>query len=113
MLHAHAKNDHVQLMQANADWHLLIYSASGSRYLTEFIQRLWTVFPWDTIWVIPGRTERSMREHAEIMEVIAARDGVRASRLMRNHILSGEQSVIEHLKSTGRASRKEPIRGTA
>ena len=39
-------------------------------YLNDFIRRLWDGFPWRTMWALPGRAERSVREHEAMMETI-------------------------------------------
>jgi DNA-binding GntR family transcriptional regulator len=35
----------------NAAWHQAIYRTAGSRYLEEFISRLWTALPVEALWV--------------------------------------------------------------
>jgi DNA-binding GntR family transcriptional regulator len=96
-----------RLAEANARWHLLVYESSQTKYLLEFIMRMWTAFPWDTIWLIPGRAEQSLPQHGEIMEAIQARDAAKASELMRAHILSGRESVIAHLQALQREGTAE------
>lgn len=77
----------------NSDWHWKIYERSGSSYLKEFIRRLWERYPWRTMWVIPGRVEASVEEHAEIMDAIRSRDASLAAARMGAHIASGERSL--------------------
>ncbi len=79
----------------NAEWHWAIYELSDLPHLKEFIRRLWELFPWRTMWVLPERAERSVEEHAQIMEAIRAGDAELASRRLRAHILSGEQSLLD------------------
>lgn len=93
---AQESGDDAGMARVNAQWHLHLYHASGTKYLQEFILRLWSRFPWDTIWIIPGRREKSWAQHTEIMKAIEARDAEAAARLMREHVLSGQTSVIDH-----------------
>jgi len=83
---------------SNAAWHWAIYDASGWVYLREFIRRLWDVYPWRTMWALPGRAEQSVAEHAEIMESIRARDGALAAEQLRDHIASGKAFVLAQLE---------------
>jgi DNA-binding GntR family transcriptional regulator len=101
MRDAFERGDTDQLAGSNARWHSLLYESSQTKYLHEFIMRLWAVFTWDTIWVIPGRTEQSIAQHHEIMEALVVRDAEKACQLMQEHILSGKDSVVEHLRRLG------------
>jgi DNA-binding GntR family transcriptional regulator len=78
-----------EIVTVNEAWHHALYEASGSPLLIEFIRRLWDVYPWRTMWVLPGRAEQSAREHEEIMEALRAGDGAAAAERLRAHITSG------------------------
>lgn len=82
---------------SNAEWHWGIYERCGSGYLKEFIRQLWARFPWRTMWVLPGRIERSLEEHGAIMAAIRAGDAKQAADRMRTHILSGEKSLLKRM----------------
>ncbi|HEY1517981.1 MAG TPA: GntR family transcriptional regulator [Solirubrobacteraceae bacterium] len=104
-----------KIAEANAAWHWYIYEQSGTRYLTEFIRRLWARFPWRTMWVIPQRAERTLAEHEEMMEAIRAGDAQEAAQLLRAHIMPadhGDTSIGEELAGAG---AREPVssRGAA
>ncbi len=72
------------IVAGNEAWHHALYEASGSPLLSEFIRRLWDVYPWRTMWVLPGRVEQSAHEHEEIMEAARAADAAaRAADRMR------------------------------
>lgn len=103
---AQAFNDRAKLTKANADWHLYIYEASGTEYLRAFLLRLWAVFPWDSIWMIPGRAKQSVVEHAAIMDAMLTRDADLASKLMHDHILRNQESSLEYLRSLKTTSRR-------
>ncbi|HEY8449654.1 MAG TPA: GntR family transcriptional regulator [Bacillota bacterium] len=98
MIEAHRVGDHESLRRGNTDWHYYLYRASGTKYLLEFILRLWVPFPWDAVWEIPGRGAKSLQQHEAILEAVAARDAERAGRLMYEHILSGKTSVQQYLE---------------
>jgi DNA-binding GntR family transcriptional regulator len=76
------------LYGTNRDWHLYLYEAAQQPILLSFIRRLWEVLPWRTVWAIPGRAEKSTREHDVVMRAIRAGDAVAAAEAMREHILS-------------------------
>jgi DNA-binding GntR family transcriptional regulator len=82
----------------NASWHWTIYEASGSPLLLSFVRRLWEAFPWRTMWVLPGRADTSVEEHARIMDALRATDPCLAGILMRAHIESGRDTLLERLQ---------------
>jgi DNA-binding GntR family transcriptional regulator len=84
-----------EIVAGNEAWHHAVYDASGSPLLTEFVRRLWDVYPWRTMWVIPGRAEQSAREHEEVMERLRAGDAAGAAELMKAHIAGGLASLAE------------------
>jgi DNA-binding GntR family transcriptional regulator len=83
-----------RITDANAAWHWVLYDAAESTYLTDFIRRLWDGFPWRTMWALPGRAERSFREHTALMAAIRKRDPAAAAARMREHIESGTGTLI-------------------
>jgi len=98
-----------EVARVNASWHEAIYASGSSKYLRFLIDKLWVAFPWDTMWIIPGRAELSMTEHERILEAIKLRHPAQAARLMRAHILGSKESLIEHLKRQGQVSwQREP-----
>jgi DNA-binding GntR family transcriptional regulator len=84
-----------QINELNSAWHWHIYDAAHSSYLLEFIRRLWDRYPWRTMWVLPGRAQKSIDEHSSVMEAILAGDAAEAGARMRAHILSGEKSLLD------------------
>jgi len=82
-----------EIVAGNEAWHYLLYDAAGSPLLTEFIRRLWDVYPWRTMWVLPGRTAQSAAEHEGIMEAIRAREVASAAERMRRHIALGSTAL--------------------
>lgn len=99
--------------ETNGEWHWAIYEQCGSQYLIDFIQRLWDAFPWRTIWAISGRSEQSLADHDAIMEAITRGDATLAARRMRDHVLSGVDTLISRLETTERGesaeTEKQPV----
>lgn len=80
----------------NSDWHWAIYRTSGSDMLQEFIQRLWSVFPWRTNWALDKRSVDSVLEHEVVMASLRAGDAAGAEAAMRSHIEAGSASEQPH-----------------
>jgi DNA-binding GntR family transcriptional regulator len=86
--------------ELNAQWHWAVYNASGREYLSDFISRLWEVFPWRTIRLISGRPASSLQEHESVMQAIREHDASLAADRMRTHI---ESSLIGFQADTARS----------
>jgi DNA-binding GntR family transcriptional regulator len=97
-----------EISASNASWHWAMYDACGSSHLRKFIRRLWDVYPWRTMWALPGRAEESAREHERIMDEIAVGDAQVAARRLREHILSSHESLLNRLESERSDSAREP-----
>jgi DNA-binding GntR family transcriptional regulator len=78
--------DDARVQEADARFHALLYGASGNPYLAELIAQLWSSFPRYLLWLVPGRTDRSIAEHAAILEAVAARSPERAADAVRHHL---------------------------
>jgi DNA-binding GntR family transcriptional regulator len=89
----------IAVSEANRAWHWAIYESSDWPILTDIIRQLWEVFPWRTMWALPGRRPLSLEQHEQIMEAIRARDADLAAERMRVHITSGCETLLEHLRS--------------
>lgn len=99
MREAAKRNDIDRLNQLNSQWHLQIYNAADNRVLLDVVQHLWKKFMFEVNWLLPGHAERSLDQHAAILEALRARDGKHAEALMREHIRTGEESSLRHLES--------------
>jgi DNA-binding GntR family transcriptional regulator len=82
----------------NRDWHWAIYDASGWQILNDLIRQLWEAFPWRTMWALAGRLDLSLEQHESVMAAIRDRDGAEAAAAMRDHITSGRESLLAHLR---------------
>jgi DNA-binding GntR family transcriptional regulator len=94
--------------ELNSTWHWEIYAAAESTQLAEFIRRLWDRYPWRTMWVLPRRAQKSIQEHAAVMDAILAGDAPEAALRMRAHILSGEESLLEGSGRDGATATSAP-----
>lgn len=106
---AFAAGDDDRMTQVNADWHLLIYSATKTKYLVKVILRLWMPFHWSG-WSGPWRAVNradSVREHGAIMDAIRARDANRAARLMEEHIARVHRAMSEVARAQSDGVRGE------
>ncbi len=84
-----------RIAEINAAWHWALYESAQSTYLNDFIRRLWGGFPWRTMWALPGRADQSLREHEAMMAAIRAGDSKQAAARMRDHIVSGAETLVE------------------
>lgn len=92
-----------EIAQLNSQVHSAIYAAAHSRYLVEFIDRLWHGVPFQAI-VLSGRADQSTGEHHDIYAALAAGDGELARERMHAHISAGAENVFRQLEGRGAAS---------
>jgi DNA-binding GntR family transcriptional regulator len=88
-----------RLRRINYRFHALIYEKSGSQRLSDMIVSLWPRFATDLLWLIPGRAERSLEQHHEILGAIRNGDAEMAADLMSDHILTAGTSIAEFLRN--------------
>ena len=103
-----AKGALKSLRRLNFDFHTTLYRHSELPRLTRIIDSLWPLFPWDSMWAVPGRAASSAVEHREILDALRAGDAAAAGRAMRRHIESGAEELIKF-----RAHADEPGGGPA
>jgi len=106
-------DDLIALSNANARLHAAILEASRhdtatrlSRALSSQIVR----FQYRTV-LLPGRPDRSLAEHAKIVEAIAARDPDAAEKAMQRHLLHVAEALRMH--QAGAAGPAEPPAASA
>ena len=85
--------------ERNRAWHWAIYEASGWPILNDLVRQLWEAFPWRTMWALPGRTSLSLEQHEAVMEAIREGNATLAAERMREHVTSGCETLVEHLRS--------------
>ena len=94
--------------ELNAAWHRAIYNACASRYLQEFISRLWQAIPMRAVW-LTGRARPVLRAARARDDRHRARATPRPRpRACASTSRSGRLSTIEHLRTLGRAGEGGP-----
>ena len=85
--------------ETNRAWHWAIYEASGWPILNDLVRQLWEAFPWRTTWALPGRRSLSLEQHEAVIVAIRAGDPALAAERMREHVTSGRETLVAHLRS--------------
>lgn len=98
MRQAVAAGDHDRYVDLNYDFHSLIYNATDRRRLMRTITSLWSGVPPLTPLGVAGQMEVSLREHANILDRLAERDGPGAEQAMVEHIRHAGERLIEKMK---------------
>lgn len=94
------------------EFHMLLYGRTGNRLLLTLIEALWSRYPRDVLWTVPGRLRASQEEHRRLMRAVRTGSVARAGALMRAHILSAMDAVVRFLEHDGGrgATRRPPAR---
>ena len=93
-----SKNDAEHLKELDTQFHAIIYRASGNRMLNKTLSELHrniTSYRKMSL-AVPGRLERSVGEHREILAAIEERDAERADRLTSAHV----EAALENMLTT-------------
>lgn len=93
-------------LQADIDFHTLIYEASGNPLIIESMQTHWLHLRRSMGEVLrrPRFTQKVWKEHAAILEAIAAGDSEAAARLIGEHVREARERVGEELAAFERAA---------
>jgi DNA-binding GntR family transcriptional regulator len=96
--------DEKELVNLNSAFHGRLTQVAGNRVLSEMIARLDKRIRWYFAPVVRSRGQDSWKEHAGLVEALAARDEERAAEAMRAH--------AEHTRSAYHAGRDGQARAT-
>lgn len=90
------KNDTEHLKELDTAFHSIIYRASGNRMLCKTLSELHrNITSYRKLSLtVPGRLERSVGEHREILEAIEAGDAEMADRLTSAHIAAALENML-------------------
>ena len=90
------KNDTEHLKELDTAFHSVIYRASGNRMLCKTLSELHrNITSYRKLSLsVPGRLERSVGEHREILEAIESGDAERADRLTSAHIAAALENML-------------------
>lgn len=96
-----SRNDTEHLKELDTQFHAIIYRASGNRMLNKTLSELHrNIISYRKMSLaVPGRLERSVGEHREILKAIEAGDAERADRLTSEHV---EAALENMLKTAGK-----------
>jgi DNA-binding GntR family transcriptional regulator len=99
-----AAGDAHATLQADIDFHGLIYEASGNPLLADSMQRHWQHLRRSMGEVLrrPRFTQKVWREHAAILDAIAAGDSKGAARLISAHVSEAHERVSAELAAASR-----------
>lgn len=99
-----AAGDAHATLQADIDFHNFIYEASGNPLVLESMQLHWQHLRRSMGEVLqrPRFTEKVWREHAAILDAIAAHDRRAASRLIADHVREARERVGAEMASAER-----------
>lgn len=109
---ASGADDVPALVQADVLFHRALCEASGNKALVELAETVANGLLRERAmsWDIPGRPQRSLDEHAAILEAVRARDGLSARTMAVQHlssvehdlnkVISEEATRSTHLQST-------------
>jgi GntR family transcriptional repressor for pyruvate dehydrogenase complex len=86
------------LAATDVDFHMRVARRSGNQLLADLIEELNGMLEASryAMFAIPGRHERSLREHAAIAAAINANDPAAAATAMREHIRATREDVESH-----------------
>lgn len=89
--------DFPRLAGLDANFHLSIARAAGNRFLQQTSHVLNDILlsGMETTLLIPGRREKSRREHERILEALIKGDAAAARRAAQAHIRSAHKAAIE------------------
>jgi GntR family transcriptional regulator, transcriptional repressor for pyruvate dehydrogenase complex len=88
-----------ELQELDARLHLQIAEYASNRFLamTQGALQEMLARSMETTLAIPGRPARSIREHAEIIQALTARDPVRARAAARRHIHTAHRAAVRRM----------------
>lgn len=98
-------NDPERYMRFNQKYHKFIQAKAGNPILSEIVSGLRDrilLHRYRQIYY-PGRLDASMEEHRRIMEAFRARDGNRAERLMKTHLVKQCQALVAYYAEQGQS----------
>jgi len=102
-------NDPDGYMRFNQNYHKFIQEKAGNPILSKIVSGLRDVILLHRYRQIyyPGRLDASMEEHRGLMEAFRARDGERAERLMKTHLIKQCQALVAYYAEQGQSINSE------
>jgi len=99
-----ARNDSRALIEADMDFHSLLYSLSGNKLILETMRLNWQHLrrAMGEVLRIPDFSVKVWREHAVIFEAMVSGTPEKASKLMRDHVNSAYLKIQNGVKNGSR-----------
>ena len=90
------KGDVEKLKELDTNFHIIIYKASGSRTLSKILSELHrNIRSYRKLSLtVPGRLEKSIEEHKEILAAIQSGDAKKADEITSRHIENAMNNMI-------------------
>lgn len=103
------KKDTERLKQLDSQFHETIYKATENRLLCKTLSELHRkIKSYRKLSLsVPGRLERSVQEHREILEAIEARNAAEADRLTSLHIEEALANMVHALEAMKNQEKEE------
>lgn len=87
-----------EFVQANIEFHRLLINRCPWKRLLSFVGTLWNGFPQQTPHILGGQIETSNQEHRAILLAIKAKDKVKVSHLVEEHIRRTGEKLVQSLQ---------------
>lgn len=90
-----------KLMLTDADFHLTIAKASGNQVIVDLLETVLEriYLKYRTEYLGEERIEKVLKDHREFLETLQAKNTKKAIKLIREHIQSGMNYMIDSLKN--------------
>lgn len=98
---ATVRDNLIAARRANYGLHRLIWELADAPVALEIVNSLWAKFPWDLLDYVPGRDERSVDEHHDLVAALEAKDPERAEAAIHVHIRSGRADYTRMVEAAG------------
>ncbi|MED4584941.1 GntR family transcriptional regulator [Brevibacillus choshinensis] len=95
----HSK-DATEFIECNIEFHRLLISRCPWKRLVTFIETLWNGFPQQTPQMLRDQTEKSNKEHREILQAIKKRNAAEAGKLVHGHIKRTGDNLVKSLQES-------------
>ncbi|WNC16342.1 GntR family transcriptional regulator [Brevibacillus brevis] len=92
--------DSSEYIERNIEFHRVLISCCPWRRLVAFIETLWNGFPQQTPQMLSDQTEKSKKEHREILQAVQQRDAAEAGRLVYGHIKRTGDNLVKALQES-------------
>jgi GntR family transcriptional repressor for pyruvate dehydrogenase complex len=102
-----AEPDWAHLQRLDEAFHLKIVAAAGNAFLSQTVNVLHTILAqgMQTTLAIPGRLERSRRDHEQIFTAIMRGDPVAARRAARVHVRGARNAALKRVREHAAAAK--------